>query len=107
MQLPVACLGTLCTCSAGILVRPSLHTVHSSSSHLCCSTLDRVHAVAYCFPRAAGSTVQEWVLQHIQTRLDTLLPLVFNPLTMVRRATAVFLTPLPVSYTHLTLPTKA
>ena len=38
--------------------------------------------------------LQEWALRSALARLPPLLPLIFHPLTMVRRAIAVFLTPL-------------
>jgi hypothetical protein len=38
--------------------------------------------------------VQDWLLSHADGRIKALLPLTFHPISMVRRATAVFLAPL-------------
>jgi hypothetical protein len=38
--------------------------------------------------------LQDWMLGHSTGRLQALLPLIFHPLTMIRRATAVFLAPI-------------
>jgi hypothetical protein len=38
--------------------------------------------------------VQDWLLSHSEGRIKALLPLTFHPISMVRRATAIFLAPL-------------
>lgn len=107
MQLPVACmslLSAMAMSSCGTLVRcrdrfvacwqcrtlPRL--VATGLSH--CSRL-QTHAMLYVMCLVTKPCcVQAWLVDHGPTRLCELTPLIFHPLTMVRRAVCVFLAPI-------------